>query len=67
MAKKIKIERPDKVTLNIQIPRDLHDRFKVYAIERNEPMRFFVQKAIRELLNSAAKELQKAQMQGAEF
>lgn len=60
MAKKI--ERPDKVTLNIQIPKDLHDRFKIYAIERNEPMRFFVQKAIRDLLNAAVRESQKTQM-----
>lgn len=45
MAKKIK--RPDKVTLNIQIPRDLHDRFKAWAIGQGEPMRFFVQQDIK--------------------
>ena len=42
-----KIKRPDKVTLNIQLPKELHDRFKTYAIEQGEPMRYFVQQDIK--------------------
>lgn len=58
-------KKKNKITLNVQIPRDLHDRFKTFAKVEGEPMRFFVQKAIKELLESinSKDELQKVRAQ----
>lgn len=62
-------KKKNKITLNVQIPRDLHDRFKAFAKVEGEPMRFFVQKAIKELLESinSRDELQRARTQGVEL
>lgn len=47
MAKK---KKKSKITLNVQIPITLHEQFKAYAQTQGEPMRFFVQRAIKAML-----------------
>lgn len=46
MAKK----KSNKITLNVQLPRDLHEQFKTFAKAKGEPMRFFVQNLVKDLL-----------------